>query len=306
MSALWIEIRRAFLVLLTVFWGGSQVSAQSLAPSAIRVASAKPEFAVAQDYFVGMLRRALELGAQGRAVPVIQQVGLMEQKQGLQEMVRGKIIDVYWMGTDQEREEKLRAIRIPLDRGLVGFRRFITRQSMSSVLDGIDSLGALKSLIACQGKDWPDTAILRAAGLRVIEIANFERMFQQLDLSKCDYFPRGYFEGFSELDVRKQKYPDLILYDSLVLHYPFALYFFVNKKNEDLALWIEHGLEKMIDSGEFLRYMQAHSLTRHVFPLSSTRGMRVIEIHNPRLPFDTHVKDSRYWFQPEEVGYSAN
>lgn len=306
MPTLWIVVRRALLVLLFAFCAGGLVSAQTIVPSAVRVASAKPEFAIAQDYFVGILKRALELGAQGRPVPVIQQVGLMEQKLGLQEMVRGKIIDVYWMGTDPEREEKLRAIRIPLDRGLVGYRRFITRQSMTHVFDGVHSLSSLRPLVACQGKDWPDTAILRAAGLRVVEIASFERMFQQLDLFKCDYFPRGFFEAYSEIDVRKKKHPDLILYESLVLHYPFGLYFFVNQKNEDLALWIEQGLEAMIDSGEFLRYMHAHPLTRKAFPLSGSKGMRMIEITNPRLPFDTHTKDSRYWFQPEEFGYSVN
>ncbi|HEY0891614.1 MAG TPA: hypothetical protein VGE32_01080 [Cellvibrio sp.] len=306
MPTLWTVVRRVFLVLLFAFCAGGLVSAQTLAPSVIRVASAKLEFAIAQDYFVGLLKRALELGAQGRPVPVIQQVGLMEQKLGLQEMVRGKIIDVYWMGTDPEREEKLRAIRIPLDRGLVGYRRFITRQSMTHVFDGVHSLSGLRPLVACQGKDWPDTAILRAAGLRVIEIASFERMFQQLDLFKCDYFPRGFFEAYSEINARKKKHPDLILYESLVLHYPFGLYFFVNQKNEDLALWIEQGLEAMIDSGEFLRYMQAHPLTRKAFPLFGSKGMRMIEISNPRLPFDTHTKDSRYWFQPEEFGYSVN
>ena len=266
----------------------------------IKIAAAKPEFAIAQDYFVQLLRKALEAGANGRTVPTINETQLMEQDLGVQEMIRGKKVDVYWMGTDLDRERKLRAIRIPLDRGLIGHRRFIIQQRMKGAFDGVADINSLRSYSACQGVDWPDTKVLRNAGLNVREIISFERIFHEVSTLHCEYFPRGYFEGFSEVEQRKATYPDLMFYENLILNYPFALYFFVNPKDEALARWIETGLEKMIDTGEFIKIMENHPLTRGVFPLNKVKNLRWITIENPGMPAGTDYKNPRYWFQPED------
>jgi hypothetical protein len=266
----------------------------------IKVAAAKPEFAIAQDYFVQLLRKALAAGANGRAVPIINETHLMEQDLGVQEMIRGKKVDVYWMGTDVERERKLRAIRIPLDRGLIGHRRFIIQKRMEGAFDGVADINALRSYSACQGVDWPDTKVLRNAGLKVREIISFERIFQEVATLHCEYFPRGYFEGFSEVEQRKTIYPDLMFYENLILNYPFALYFFVNAKDEELARWIEMGLEKMIDNGDFVKHMENHPLTRVAFPLNKVKNLRWINVENAGMPAGTDYKNPRYWFQPED------
>ena len=266
----------------------------------IKVAAAKAEFAVAQDYFVTLLRLALEKGANGRTVPVIHDTQLMEQDLGVQEMIRGKKVDVYWMGTDQERERKLRPIRIPLDRGLIGHRRFIIHQRMQGAFDGIRDLQTLSGYSACQGVDWPDTKVLQGAGLKVREIISFERIFKEVATLRCEYFPRGYFEGYSEVTQRKETYPELMFYEKLILEYPFALYFFVNAKDEELARWIENGLEKMIDEGRLLEHMKTHPLTRNAFPLNKVKDVRWIHIDNPDMPAGTDYNNPRYWFQPDD------
>lgn len=288
---------------LALNWSGNSAVAQAPAETSarvIKVAAARSEFAIAQDYFVQLLKKALVAGASGRPVPVINETHLMEQELGVHEMIRGKKVDVYWMGTDLERERKLRPIRIPLDRGLIGHRRFIIQKSMQGAFDGVTDLKALNSYFACQGVEWPDTKVLRMAGLQVREITSFERIFQEVASLRCEYFPRGYFEGYSEVEQRKASYPDLMFYENLILHYPFALYFFVNPKDEELARWIEMGLEKMIDNGEFVKHMEQHPLTKVVFPLNKVKSLRWIHIENPQMPAGTDYKNPRYWFQPED------
>lgn len=274
--------------------------APTQAARVVKVAGAKPEFAVAQDYFVQLLKKALVAGANGRPVPSVQETLLMEQDFGVQEMIRGKKVDVYWMGTDLERERKLRPIRIPLDRGLIGHRRFIIHQRMQGAFDGITNLKELQGYSACQGVEWPDTKVLQGAGLKVREIISFERIFKEVATLRCEYFPRGYFEGYSEVAQRRDTYPELMFYEKLILNYPFALYFFVNPKDEELARWIETGMEKMIDNGEFLQHMKSHPLTRDVFPLNRVKGLRWIHIENPDMPAGTDYKNPRYWFQPDD------
>ena len=270
-------------------------------PSVLNIPKPQPGSQVAQDYYTQLLRLALVNGAAGRDIPELRETSVMEQGRAIYELNRGASIDVYWMGTSTEREQKLRAIRIPVDRGLIGYRRFIIRADRHREFDAVKSGADLKRLLACQGLDWPDVDIMRAAALRVTEVAVLEGLYQQVVAKRCDYFPRGYYEALPELTQRKNSYPELIEHKTLVLHYPFAVYFFVGRDNEELARWIEQGLEKMIEEGEFLAYMKNHPLTSHVFPLNKTLAPRhTIHIPNSFLPADTNYSNSRYWFQPSD------
>lgn len=208
------------------------------------------------------------------------------------------------MGTDRDKEQQLRAIRIPLERGLMGFRMLTIRQSQFDKFNQISSLQQLHKLTACQGLSWPDTKILQHAGLKVLTSPVYENLFKQVNAGRCDYFPRGLHEGQTELRERAALYPELVRYPNLMLHYPFAIYFFTGKQNETLAQWIEHGLEMMIADGELLAHMQQHPLTAHVFPLSQFRMQHWLELSNPGLSPDARYLDRRYWFVPADFSAS--
>lgn len=266
----------------------------------LNIPKARSEYDIAHDYYSNLLLKALQKGADGRELPQLKETLMMEQGRALNELIKGKLIDVYWLGTDNHKEEQLRAIRIPLERGLMGFRKFIITRDNIPVFDKVNSLADLQKMVACQVTHWPDTQILEAAGLKVWDSAVYENLFKQVSAHRCDYFPRGYHEGIAELDQRRKMYPDLVRYDSLLLRYPFAVYFFVPKDNETLARWIEAGLERMIDDGELLQYMQQHPLTAKVFPLGRDVNVRRIDIPNPLMGKNTDYANPRYWFQPED------
>lgn len=266
----------------------------------LNIPKARSEYDIAHDYYSKLLLKALQKAANGRELPQLTETLTMEQGRAINELIKGKLIDVYWLGTDNHKEESLRAIRIPLERGLMGFRKFIITRDMVPTFDKVNTLADLQQLVACQVTHWPDTQILEAAGLRVWDSAVYENLFRQVSAKRCDYFPRGYHEGIAELDQRRHAYPNLVRYESLLLRYPFAVYFFVPQDNEALAQWIEQGLEKMIDDGELLFHMQHHPLTAKIFPLGRDTNVRRIDIPNPLMAKNTDYKNSRYWFQPED------
>lgn len=267
----------------------------------LKIPKAQPGAEVGHDYYAQLLQMALIKGAGTKVPPTLHETGPMEQARATHELNRGQIIDVYWMGTNIEREQKLRAIRIPLDRGLIGYRRFIIRADRKAEFDAIKTGVDLKSLLACQGLEWPDSDIMRTSALRVTEVTAFEGLFQQVVAGRCDYFPRGFYEAAPEVNARKKTYPELMEYQGVVLHYPFAVYFFVRHGNEELAQWIERGLEVLIDDGGFLAHMKRHPHTSHVFPLNkAAMPLRTIHIPNPFLPADTNYANARYWFQPTD------
>lgn len=280
----------------------------SIAETQAQLLIAKPrsEFDINHQYYTSLLKKALTKAAKGRTVPQLKTTFVMEQGRALRELNKGEFLDVFWVGTDNTKEQEFRAIRIPLERGLMGFRKFILHKDSIAKFNSIRSLQQLQPLTACQGAFWPDVDIMRSSGLKVEEAPVYENIFKQMVAKRCDYFPRGLHEGVIELEKRQALYPELIRYDPLMLHYPFAIYFFTRKDNEALALWIEQGLEQMIDDGELLEHMQQQELTRHVFPLQHKKTERWISVPNPLLSPDTPVTNRRYWFQPKDFRTSNN
>lgn len=279
-------------------------SAQATIPAVIRVPKARSDLDLSYSYHVSLLQKALQKAAHGRAIPRIETVARMEQGRALRELQKGELIDLFWMGTDAQKEQLLRPVRIPLERGLLGYRLLTIQRQQTASFDRIYHLSQLSHLQACQGLGWADSPILQHAGLKVLTSPDYENLFKQINAGRCDYFPRGVHEGQPELAKRASLYPDLIIYPHLMLHYPLTVYFFTNKQNEALAQWIEQGLELMIDDGELLTHMQQHPLTAHVFPLTQYRVRRWFELSNPSLSPQTRPQDRRYWFVPEDFSGS--
>ncbi len=264
----------------------------------------RSEYDINHQYYVSLLDKALHKAAKGRPVPKLVSSYQMEQGRALRELAKGEVLDVFWVGTDQQKEQQFRAIRIPLERGLMGFRKMILHKDSVARFAQVDSLQALQPFTACQGAFWPDVSIMRAAGLKVLAAPVYENIFKQVNAGRCDYFPRGLHEGVVELQKRHDLYPDLVRYPDLMLYYPFTVYFFTQKQHEELAKWIEQCLESMIDDGELLAHMQQNELTRQMFPLEAQAASRWILLANPLLSKDTDFHNSRYWFVPADFGYS--
>ena len=202
-------------------------------------------------------------------------------------------IDIHWAGTDLQREAAYRAIRIPLFGGLLGKRIPVIRIADKARFDAITDPDQLKSLVACQGNQWPDSDILEENGYRVDRIARFEVMYRMIEAGRCDYFPRSVIEIYAELEQFGQGV--LMAYDDLVLSYPFPMYFFVNNDDPSLADDLESALTAMVQSGRLREFMQQHPVTRSAFPLSRFNHARIFNLRNARLPPSTPVTDKVLW-----------
>lgn len=269
----------------------------------LQVPLPRSQYDISHDYYSTLLTMALKRAAQGREVPKLEAIYPMQQGRAIRELMRGERLDVFWLGTDKKKEQQLRAIKIPLERGLMGFRKFIIRTERIPDFEHVTKLEQLQKFIACQGSHWPDTKVLRAAGLSVYDSPVYENLFLQVNFNRCDYFPRGVHEGAAEIEQRKNIYSDLLLFNKLIVHYPFTVYFFVNKKNEALAQWIENGLEQLIADGSFDRHIKSHPLTAHAFPIKKWLDVPIIELTNPEMSKNTNIYDAKYWIQTKTNEY---
>jgi hypothetical protein len=266
--------------------------------TSISISPPQSEFDASHDYHTGLLKLAFSLTEEefGKIeLNIYPQV--LQQGRALRELKANRTIDVYFAGTNIEREKELQAIRIPLSKGILGYRGLIIHKSKIKHFEKIKTLSDLKPLTACQGMHWPDSDILENADIKVQRVAIYEQMFDMVDAGRCDYFPRAMHEGFVEIQARAEKFPELAWYTDLIIQYPFPMYFFTSKENIALAERLEKGLMIAINNGQFIEYMQQHKTTQHLFPMTNWLDNRMIHLENPNLPADTNTNNEQLWLQ---------
>jgi hypothetical protein len=218
----------------------------------------------------------------------------MQQGRSLRLLEQGKGIDLVWTVTSQAREDAFLPVRIPIDRGLIGWRLLLIRPQDRALFASVATAAALAPLRAGQGHDWPDTDVLRANRYAVYTSTSYERLFRMLNRGHIQYFPRAVTEIWSELDTHREQ--PLEVAGGVVLHYPEALYFFVNKSNTALAATVEKGLRIAIADGSMT------TLFEHYYGDAIARGAldrrTVLRLANPLLPAATPLADQTLWYQP--------
>ncbi|MCD5328680.1 transporter substrate-binding domain-containing protein [Chromobacterium piscinae] len=219
----------------------------------------------------------------------------MNQGRAMEQMQRpDSRVDLFWGMTSRERERKLLTVRIPLDKGLIGWRVPLINADRPQLLKSVKTLPQLAAFRAGQGQDWPDTQILQHAGLPVLTSPDYPNLFSMLRQHRYDYFPRSVIEVRQELDSPNSK--GLMLDPYLLLHYPTAFYFFVSPQRPELARMLQQGLEKGVRDGSFEQLFKAFN-GDHLRELKLS-GRAIIELPNPLLPEATPLARRELWFHP--------
>ena len=215
------------------------------------------------------------------------------QARWIAEVQRQSGNQVLWTMADKEREQLLRPIRVPLFKGLLGRRVLVIRNQDAKKFAAITTVDQLRKLVAGQGAHWPDTDILLANGFRVTESANKDSLYKMLAAHRFDFFPRGIAEIDTEKDLIEENH--LMVEPGLLLSYPAPMYFFVNKKNSELAERLEKGWAIIIANGAFDRFFYSHPRVLAAMRQLTANKHRVIRLDNPNLSPETPLGDARYW-----------
>lgn len=244
------------------------------------------------NYYLEMLHLALASSGRDYRVETVPLPDFREVRSEIS-LATG-VYDIHWLHTNRQRETRLRPIRIPLLKGMIGWRLLLIPEQAQERFSAITHVDQLRKLRTVQGHDWPDALILQHNGFSVIRSANWEGMFRMLALGRVDYFPRGATEVHSEI----AQFPDhgLAVEQSLVLHYPSAYYFFVARDNDELAEVIEKGLNVAIANGSFDQVFNTYFGEKiEAFDLNSRT---VLRLENPLLPPKTPLERAELWFDP--------
>ena len=194
-------------------------------------------------------------------------------------------VDVIWTGTNIEREKAMLPVRVPLLKGLKGLRLLIINKYNQDVFSNIKNVNDLKKLVAIQGVDWPDTAILLANGFKVETSTNYDGMFKMVSSQRVDYFPRALNEPFDEILLRPDL--DIMIEEKIMLFYFLPNFFFVNIKKPILRDRIEKGLNIAISDGSFDKLFYNHPSNKEVLNKINFSKMKIFKLDNPYLTKET-------------------
>lgn len=219
------------------------------------------------------------------------------QSKALRQLRENLEVNVVWSMTDKQRESDLLPIRIPITKGLIGWRVLLSHKSKPFYEKEITSMEELLVYSPVQGVDWPDTKILQANGFNVLAAQNHVEAANLISRQQADFYPRSVIEVLPELSAENAD-PDVLLKPGVALHYKTAMYFFVNKRNVTMARLLEVGLQRAIEDGSFdALFYEYHGEMLDKIALDERLHF---ELENPLLPINTPVYDADYWYQPAQ------
>jgi hypothetical protein len=269
------------------------ISKLCMAQATIRFPQAGDNFNAHHVYPIELLKLALSYH---KSAPQIHPSDyFMTQGRAVKQLRQGKDIEVMWTMTSREREKEIRPIRIPLYKGLIGWRLFLTTPEYIASHTA-PNISRLQEANVIQGHDWPDTEILRFNQFNVNSAPTYDGLFKILSLNRAELFPRSVIEIWDELDIHKSS--NIILETSTIISYPTATYFFVANDNELLADIIESGLRQAHQDGRFDALFQKH----YAKPINKAKlsQRKHFRLSNPLLPKKTPLSEKSLWFHLDQ------
>ncbi|MGF6779814.1 hypothetical protein [Paraburkholderia sp. GAS334] len=220
---------------------------------------------------------------------------VMERGRALAELARGNnTINLHWTSMEARAERGLNVVRIPIHRGLIGYRVFVIRKDRQTDFDRIERFSDLQAFTGGQGLGWIDTDILKAAGLNV-QTSTYETMFEMTQSGRVDYFPRGVVEAFAELEGRRHREPDLVVENRLLLKYRSDFIFYVATGHEALAGTIEGGLVAAYRDGSYMRLFNTHPYIQDGLVRTKPASRKTFQLDNPYLSEADRSIPDEYW-----------
>ncbi|MBN9671833.1 hypothetical protein [Roseibium aggregatum] len=263
----------------------------------LEVITRKPEGAADTRnlYVESLLSQALEKAEVNASI--LQAKTPFTRDRLLQELIAGENIHVTADSPKPGWEENLLTVRIPLRKGIQGYRLFLINKQDQADLAQVDTLEELKKIPTGSGAQWSITRTLKDAGFNLVTTEDYETLFDMLEYRRFITFGRGINEAFREQENFSKRNPNLVVEQSLCLFIPLPTYFFVSPKHPELAEKIETGLERMIEDGSF----DAHFLLFHGDDIERAQlsERKVFKVPNTDLGDAYELGDPSYWYDPK-------
>ncbi|WP_317682342.1 hypothetical protein [Terasakiella sp. A23] len=221
----------------------------------------------------------------------------ISRARALRELIEGNIC-VFSTATRPEWEEKLIPVRIPIRKGILGYKLLLINATQQDLFSRVNTANELMKLRVGGGAQWSSTLALRSQGFNVIGSVEYEPLFAMLQAGRFDFFPRGVNEIFQEYEGRKTQFPSMAIEQEIALYLPQPTYFFVSPRKLELAKRIEEGLMLLREDGTLSKlFFDFHG---DAIKRANLANRRIIPIENINLSPETPLNQKDLWYQPSK------
>jgi len=241
----------------------------------------------ANDYIAELFFLALEKSDKKfNCIPV---KNLPSQKRTLLLLGEDKALDLTWTVTNVKREKQALAIKIPLDKGLLGYRIPLIQKNNPDLFKNKQHTTDITKLHFGLRFDWPDLEIFNQNDLSTLSFSSKSQSINLLKSGRIDAIPDGL------LEVGSYKLAPGLMYDEhVVLYYPSAVYFFVAKDNIVLHDALKTGLNLSLKDGSWQKLFDRH-FSKLIENVNLEKRI-LIRLGNPTLPRTAPIDMPEYWY----------
>lgn len=249
-----------------------------------------------------LLRRILQKTATSTDLSTIELYHEAVSRERTLSLLKEGKIDVIAEATQKYWEQALIPIRIPIRKGIQGYRLFLVHKDHAKTLAESQTLDDIKELKTGAGFQWVIRGILEQNQFDVIASRSYESLFKMLNADRFSTFSRGVNEIFTEFETHQDKNPNIQIDQATALYTPLPTFYFVSPKNKALAKRIQQGLEIMLETGEFdTLFYQFH---KDILAKATLGSRKVFILNNPNLSEKTRqtINNRELWYIPDDTG----
>lgn len=214
-------------------------------------------------------------------------------KRALHYLQQGEEIDVIALTATNERDKEYLPVKIPLAKGMIGYRVLVIRTEQIEKFNTITSGAQLRELIAGQGTGWPDVDILRNNGYEVVTVGSIDTLIDMLRKGRFDYFPQGPRQLANLIDFEQDD--SVVIAPKVLIKYPGMTIFYVKKDNHALAARLTYGLQKAYDTGAFEQHFNQHPSMVNALSALSLKQKKLITLCNTETPNWAPLEQDKLW-----------
>lgn len=192
-------------------------------------------------YFVSLLKLALDHTVASHGPYRLESPDAYLVDSRLRASIDQGAVDLAWFTTSPEAEAKFLAIKKPLLGSINEYHLLLIRREDQERFSKVKNLEDLRRFTGGTSDQWADAEVMRANELPLVAVSRYPVLFKMLAAKRFDYFQRGIYQITTEAERHPEL--DLVIENSLMLHYPSSSYFFVAKGNTELAERLQLGLE---------------------------------------------------------------
>ena len=218
---------------------------------------------------------------------------LMSQKRTVLELKKSAKINVAWLPATRRLEKELLSVKIPIRKGLLGWRLLMINESSQKAFNKIKNLADLQAFRTAFLRDWHDWPVMLANFPHLQAVSSYQSLFRILKQKRIDFISRAIHEIYAEINDYDPNGKVLKVASNLMLYYQQADLFYFSKNDLDLANRVKKGFLALINSGEYERMFMTHY--GDIIKKVKDQKRFVIKLNNPFISSNLPESNSEFW-----------